>query len=686
MKQNIDYFDLVEDIDPAYIEEAEAVPKKQKHLLRTALLAAACLLLTAGVVFLVIKLTQGSSPLEPDKTDETEMATMIAPVFRCQILDISNGGAFSDFLSREDLDYNWGGGMYQSKTAAPEMTVTFEGEEYRGVYSYTYVPSGTGSVHDVYKPEIPKEGNYLYFEVESSTGELRFIDLAVTQLLVEDQQAKIISEQEIEEIALQWARKWTSLEDYEKEVEFRDTPDDDWDFYHYRFWSIVQGVETTDYVDLLVSNRGRLIFIGASQPGWSREHREELEEFPVEEAVRQGIEKSGFSSPTINTKRFGITKEGEVVLLLGLTQSSQGSSVLYVIALTGWESRPASEESDIPTKSIPDTENPVSETAEFVEYEGDMSRFFGWYHLFEEENNIYSYYEAVGILENGTAYLDAGTGRGQREYRWRAVNDHELAVFEGEKDLGIRLLGVMGANRNGYGRLMRSNDPDGTESQEYVRRMYSSEEWAGAYILWDEPGEKACPQFYMNEYGEFSDFNKDFYESRKGPFMYYGEPDLPVYWTRAFDDDENYSEFRNNLGEYLYSFVREGHFYTLYEGDVYRGKYLRFSNDCLAPGTRGRFSPSGGEECVLHAFDLTEEESILIDGLRSQYDRKEPCQMHVMGNQENDWILLYPDDFDQYYRTFYTLRPTEDPSVWELYAHQEDGSVTEAGKYLFTVQ
>ena len=135
MKQNIDYFDLVEDIDPAYIVEAEAVPKKQKHLLRTALLAAACLLLTAGVVFLVIKLTQGSSPLEPGKTDETEMATMIAPVFRCQVLDISNGGAFSDFLSREDLDYNWGGGMYQSKTAAPEMTVTFEGEEYRGVYS-----------------------------------------------------------------------------------------------------------------------------------------------------------------------------------------------------------------------------------------------------------------------------------------------------------------------------------------------------------------------------------------------------------------------------------------------------------------------------------------------------------------------------------------------------------------------
>ncbi len=84
-------------------------------------------------------------------------------------------------------------------------------------------------------------------------------------------------------------------------------------------------------MDLLISNRGRLIFIGASQPGWSREYRKELEEFPVEEAIRQGIEKSGFLTPTINTKRFGITKEGEVVLLLGLTGDMEEGAVLLVI-------------------------------------------------------------------------------------------------------------------------------------------------------------------------------------------------------------------------------------------------------------------------------------------------------------------------------------------------------------------
>ena len=103
------------------------------------------------------------------------------------------------------------------------------------------------------------------------------------------------------------------------------------DFYAYRFWSKVNGVETTDYVDLLLSNKGSLVFIGASQPGWTREHKEELQAFPLEEAVRQGIESSGFSSPVITVERFGITNEGEVVLLLGLAGTQDEGSLMLVI-------------------------------------------------------------------------------------------------------------------------------------------------------------------------------------------------------------------------------------------------------------------------------------------------------------------------------------------------------------------
>lgn len=279
------------------------------------------------ILALLLTSCMQKQPNEGKKIDSTEQESH----FRCEVLSIANGGPFATFLSQSDLAADWGGGMYQSKTAAKEMTVTFEGEEYEGIYHYSYIPAGTGIVNDVYSPGIGTEGNYCYFEVDSLSGELRFIHLASTQLALEEKQAKRITEKEIEEIAKQWAWKWISLDDYESSVEFRDTPNDDWDFYNYRFWSKVNGVETTDYVDLLISNRGRLIFIGASQPGWSREYRKELEEFPVEEAIRQGIEKSGFLTPTINTKRFGITKEGEVVLLLGLTGDMEEGAVLLVI-------------------------------------------------------------------------------------------------------------------------------------------------------------------------------------------------------------------------------------------------------------------------------------------------------------------------------------------------------------------
>ncbi len=316
-----------------------------------------------------------------------------------------------------------------------------------------------------------------------------------------------------------------------------------------------------------------------------------------------------------------------------------------------------------------------------------MSGFFGTYYLHDTEKNLFNRYEYIHIREHGIISLDIKEGHGIRDYEWKALSSNEIAVFLDGKDLGIRLIGMQGTNPDGYGRLMRK-DGFGPSSQEYVRReYYGNQDWGGVYLLWDKPQAKEIPQFCLHEkYWEVRFYNKFFYESIYGPF---DALDLPICWTRAFDDDDDYSEFRNNTGEYLYSFIRDGHFFSLYEGALFRGKYLRFSHMCLNPLMKGTFTPHE-ENAPLPCFQITDAESIWVEGLRShriigQDDviQYEPCELHVMGNKENEWILLYPELLDEYYMTFYTLRPSEEANKWTLFVHHEDGTAVEAGYYYF---
>ncbi len=371
-------------------------------------------------------------------------------------------------------------------------------------------------------------------------------------------------------------------------------------------------------------------------------------------------------------------------------KSIQSGRPLFLILFLTLMSCAKNENTTLPPNQTNATEPVYSETNELVEYDGDMSMFFGAYYLFDSEKNIFEYHDTVDVREDGTVYLDAQVGKGSREYQWKAVSDKELAVFDKGKDLGIRITGITGANPSGYGRLLRNSSSDSSTSQEYIRRECWSDDWGGVYLLWDEDQEKPVPQFWLHEnYRELRFYNDNFYVSKMGPFTHYKESDLPIMWSRAFDDEEDYSEFRNNWGEYLYSFRREGNFFFLFEGDRYRGKYLRFSNACLDPKDKGCFRPVEGEDCLFPEFELTEEESIYIDGLKShrQYGQNdeifyETCEMHVMGNKENGWIVLYPERLDEYYMTFYTLRPTEEADEWILYAHHEDGSLLEVGRYM----
>ena len=159
--------------------------------------------------------TESATKTESATENESPIQTDTPVVLQCERLDITNGGPFSPFLSESDLNVQWGRGMYQSETAAKEARVTFEGEEYQGVYSYSYVPSGTGVINDVYKPEIPNEADYQYFEVNAVTGELLFIHLASPGWAIREKERQLMKANEIEEIARQWAAKWVPLDSYE---------------------------------------------------------------------------------------------------------------------------------------------------------------------------------------------------------------------------------------------------------------------------------------------------------------------------------------------------------------------------------------------------------------------------------------------------------------------------------------
>lgn len=223
-------------------------------------------------------------------------------------------------------------GRFTREGAEKEITISFRGTEYAGVYEYSQQGKGTTLIRDSYAVDDPV---CRHFAVESETKVLLYIDVAGYGTVVQEAELPlpVLSEEEILEKAADYASDWISTEEYgTPEITIRDGSESMASLYQVLFVSKAQGIETTDRISVLLSDRGVLHQVSASEPGWTKKYRDALRSFSVEEAIRAGMAASGLTSPTVTSKRFGISREGKVFLMLGLSGTGSEAPVLLAIS------------------------------------------------------------------------------------------------------------------------------------------------------------------------------------------------------------------------------------------------------------------------------------------------------------------------------------------------------------------
>jgi hypothetical protein len=333
-------------IDIQYVEEAlepspapEASPLRQFVRKPVFLLAAALLVcLIAGGVFATVYFHHFKET--PTEGTPTQMAEENTAPKQYLVRLISEGNAGEKAINMEsDLSY----GSFASKTAPKELTVTFQGKEYTGSYWMSEKLPGSGIVRDEYHV-----GSDASFAVSSADQTLLYMDINVlseyglsgTDWDAWEMAQPVLSITEIKRLAVSYAQELVSLDDYSAKLEIRKGPTvlgpssepPHADLYEYTFCGTVQGLETTDQVSVLISDRGIFRYVSALAPGWVGEHRGELLSFDVNAATEAAKEASHLTNPTVKARRFGIDENGKVFLMLFLTGANDETPLLLGVS------------------------------------------------------------------------------------------------------------------------------------------------------------------------------------------------------------------------------------------------------------------------------------------------------------------------------------------------------------------
>ncbi len=329
------------EIDIQYVEEAlepspasEASPLRQ-FVRKPVFLAAAVLLvcLIAGGIFAAVYFRHQEGPSEDPTELVAESTEPTAAPKQYKVTLISEGNAGEKTINMEsDLSYR----PFTSTTAPKELTVTFQGKEYTGTYWMSEKLPGSGIIRDEYHIDIDRRG-FAQFEVNSADQRLLSMHInarydfivAGADFDAWELAQPVLSKEEIEALAVSYAKELISLDEYSVRLEIRegptviappsDTPEVE--IYECFFCSMVQGIETTDQASVLLTDRGTFYYVSALAPGWVAEHRDELLSFDVEAAMEAANEASHLTNPTVKVRRFGIDENGQVFLMLFITGS-----------------------------------------------------------------------------------------------------------------------------------------------------------------------------------------------------------------------------------------------------------------------------------------------------------------------------------------------------------------------------
>ena len=264
-------------------------------------------------------------------------ATLLRSGFglRCYLLDTQNGSPAGVTLARAEEADDWTRGSFQSETAAPTVTVTFNGNTYTGSYRYSVCPGGQGITKDYYGPENPEEADYDGFSVISGTGELAYISLLSNALLEEMEQQPRLENAgyALEELAFYWAAQFIDPEEYTFRMVRGGYGAGDVRNYLYEFVCTVDGVDTTDKLTVLLTDRGYLIHIGVGHPGWTQDKQAQL--FRLKAANTDRLVKKAMNGLQyrIAEKTYGITPQGQAVLMVNCEVTLPTGAACGVVVL-----------------------------------------------------------------------------------------------------------------------------------------------------------------------------------------------------------------------------------------------------------------------------------------------------------------------------------------------------------------
>ena len=251
---------------------------------------------------------------------------------RCYLADTSNGAAISGFgISRAEDAALWNRGMFQSETAAPTVTVTFGGKTYTGVYRYSLCTAVSGGTADYYRPQ---GAEWAEFSVDAQSGALRSIDLISQGFLEEQGSLPSMDADAVEEKAKRLAAQYIDIDDYVmRRTRVSRDEENGLLLYTYEFVRVVGGYDTTDKLQLMLTDRGSLLQISGLQSRWVDDHGLALMKLRLidpEEILREAL---GDRSFRIRKCTYGITPEGTTMILVDCTLTGKfGEAVaLFVI-------------------------------------------------------------------------------------------------------------------------------------------------------------------------------------------------------------------------------------------------------------------------------------------------------------------------------------------------------------------
>lgn len=241
------------------------------------------------------------------------------PQWVCSVLTGGNSYSSADIATESTQDWGiWSQGYYFSDDAPAEKTVSFDGITYTGNYIWSVCVTGCGIIKDYYQSSDPN-ANFLEFSVNRETGELTGINFVTKHYYKNNSEMEELERVDsvLPKLACTWASYFIDIDQYEMRL-YRTTPQTDPEMttYVYEFVRVVNGLDTTDMLQIMISDRGLLGYIDSRHLGWVEDNKNSLEKIATVNPDMMVQNASNITDVAIERQRYGITPEGDVVLLV----------------------------------------------------------------------------------------------------------------------------------------------------------------------------------------------------------------------------------------------------------------------------------------------------------------------------------------------------------------------------------